>query len=343
MQKTSAWPLSLIYASLIVYASLYPFGEWRDQGIFSLSFLWQHWPKYWTGFDVGINLLGYAPFGFLLALGGLRSGRGAHALLWATLIAAGVSLALETAQVFLTSRVASNVDFALNAAGAWLGASVATLLEKGGALDRWSQLRQRWFVADARGGMVLLGLWPMALLYPAAVPLGLGQVMERLEESLADWLRNTPFLDWLPVRAIELQPMTPSAEMVSVWLGALIPCLIGFCVVRGGRRRGLFALMVMAGAVGVTALSHALSFGPVLAWSWFGLPVKVGLSMALATACVLLLAPRRVNAALAILQTLHAWEQGRFIRFNGVAQWLAWLWPYASLAYVLTLVTRADA
>ncbi len=363
MHKTSAWPLSFIYASLIVYASLYPFGEWRDQGIFALSFLWQPWPKYWTGFDVGINLLGYAPFGFLLSLAGLRSGRGApRAVLWATLIALVVSLAMETAQVFLTSRVASNVDFALNSLGGWSGAVLAALLEKAGALDRWSQLRQRWFVADARGGLVLLALWPVALLFPAAVPLGLGQVMERLEERLADWLRNTPFLDWLPVRAIELQPMTPSAEMISVWLGALIPCLLGFCVVRGGRRRGLFVLLVMASAIGVTALSHALSFGPVLAWSWFGLPVKVGLAMALGTSCVLLLAPRRVNAALAILcigvylsvinqasngpyfeQTLHAWEQGRFIRFNGVAQWLAWLWPYASLAYVLTLVTRADA
>jgi hypothetical protein len=25
--------------------------------------------------------------------------------------------------------------------------------------------------------------------------------------------------------------------------------------------------------------------------------------------------------------TLQAWEQGRFIRFHGLAQWLGWLWP----------------
>ena len=40
--------------------------------------------------------------------------------------------------------------------------------------------------------------------------------------------------------------------------------------------------------------------------------------------------------------TLQAWEQGRFIRFNGLAQWLGWLWPYAVLAYVLLRVSRPD-
>jgi hypothetical protein len=33
--------------------------------------------------------------------------------------------------------------------------------------------------------------------------------------------------------------------------------------------------------------------------------------------------------------TLQTWEQGRFIRFHGVGQWLGWFWPYASLLYAL--------
>ena len=32
--------------------------------------------------------------------------------------------------------------------------------------------------------------------------------------------------------------------------------------------------------------------------------------------------------------TLQSWEQGRFMRFYGLGQWLGWLWPYAVLAYV---------
>jgi hypothetical protein len=39
MHKTSAWPLALVYAALMVYASLYPFDGWRDQGIAPWAFL----------------------------------------------------------------------------------------------------------------------------------------------------------------------------------------------------------------------------------------------------------------------------------------------------------------
>ncbi len=359
MHKTSAWPLALIYAGLIVYASLYPFADWRYQGIAPWAYLWQPLPKYWTGFDVGINVLGYAPFGFLLALSALRTGRGRHAVLLAGLCGVFTSLLMETLQNYLPSRVPSNLDLSLNSAGALVGAALAALLERAGALARWSRIRERWFVREARGGLVLLALWPLALLYPVAVPLGLGQVMERLETGLADALSDTPFLAWLPVREVELQPMLPGAELVCVLLGALIPCLLGFCIIRGGRRRSLFVMAVMALGIGVTGLSAALSFGPAHAWDWFGLPVQAGLCTAFILAGLLLFIPRRVSAALVLLglgiflsvlnqapngpyfeQTLHAWEQGRFIRFNGVAQWLAWLWPYATLVYVLALVSR---
>ena len=34
------------------------------------------------------------------------------------------------------------------------------------------------FARDARGALVLMALWPAALLFPAAVPFGLGQVLE---------------------------------------------------------------------------------------------------------------------------------------------------------------------
>ena len=357
MHKTSAWPLAGVYLGLLVYASLYPFAEWRDQGILPFAFLWQPWPKYWTGFDVAINVVGYAPFGFLLAAGSLRSGRRRHALLLAALAAGLVSLVMETLQSYLPSRVASNVDFALNALGGWLGAALATLLERMGALAHWSRIRERWFVADARGGLVLLCLWPVALLFPAAVPLGLGQVMERLEAALAGVLQDTPFLQWLPVREVELQPLIPAAELVCVLLGALIPCLLGFCIIRSAPRRAVFALGVIATGIAATALSWALSYGPAHAWGWFGLPAQVGLGAALFLAMVLLPLPHRVCAALVLLgvgiylavlnqaptspyfaQTLHTWEQGRFIRFNGLAQWLGWLWPYGTLVYVLALV-----
>jgi VanZ family protein len=365
--KTSAWPLSQAYAALIVYASLYPFSGWRDQGVGPFAFIASPWPKYWTGFDIVANLCGYIPLGFLLALSFMRrsnarlAGARVAAIVVATLAGAVLSLLLEAVQTYLPERVPSNLDMGLNAGGTFLGAAVAAALEWAGAIDRWSRFRVRWFVAEARGALVLLALWPFALLFPASVPLGLGQVFERLEGALAEWLHDTPFLEWLPVRDVELQPLVPGVELVCVTLGVLIPCLLGYSVIGSPGRRALFAALVVAVGAGVTALSAALSWGPSHAWAWLSLPVQLGLAAGLALALALALVPRRGCAALLLLalvvhlsllnqapasayfaHTLQTWEQGRFIRFNGVAQWLGWLWPYAALLYVLVRISRSE-
>lgn len=359
--KTSAWPLAVATICLVVYASLYPFAEFRDQGISPFRFLTAPWPKYWTGFDVAINLAGYAPVGFLLALSALRSGRVSWAVTVAVLSAGVLSLCMETLQSYLPSRVPSNVDLALNTLGAWLGACVAWLLEKMGVIGRWSRFRARWLTLDARGAMVLLALWPAALLFPASVPMGLGQVLERLEKALAKALADTPFLNWLPVRDIELQPLVPGAELVCVALGALIPCLLGYCVIRTAWQRAVFSLVILTTGVAVSALSSALSYGPAHAWAWLDVPVRSGLLVAAGLALLLLPLRRRGAAAFALLalaihlsllnqapasayfaQTLQTWEQGRFIRFHGLAQWLGWLWPYAAVLYVMARLSGRE-
>jgi VanZ family protein len=362
MHKTSAWPLAWVYCGLVIYASLYPFTGWRDQGIAPWDFMWAHWPAYWTGFDVLSNATGYAPLGFLLCLGILRSGRSYFPVVNASVAAAALSFLMEAFQVYLPVRVPSNMDFMINVSGAWGGAVCALGLEKMGAIDRWSRFRTRWFVADARGGLVLLALWPAALLFPAPVPLGLGQIFERLEANLAEMLTETPFLEWLPVREVELQPLLPLGELVCVMLGALIPCLLGFCIIHATTRRFVFALFVLTCGVLASALSAALSFGPEHAWAWLNRPVAVGFGMAGVWAVFLLRAPPKVCAALMLLalgvalslinqsptstyfeQTLQTWEQGRFIRFHGLAQWLGWLWPYAATLYALAQIWVRDS
>ena len=352
--KTVSWPLALAFICLIIYASLYPFADWRNQGISPLIFLTASLPRYWSGFDVAANVLGYAPLGFLLTVASLRSGHVKWAMVLAVLGALLLSLAMETLQSYLPSRIPSNVDLALNTLGAALGAGSAWALEKLGALGRWSRFRARWLAPDARGAMALLVLWPVALLFPAAVPMGLGQVFERLEMALADALEGTPFLVWLPVREIELQPLVPLAVLVCVALGALTPLLLGYGVVHTLWRRAVFATLTLAAGIAVSALSAALSYGPEHAWAWLDLPVRAGLMLAAALALVLLPLGRRGAAAFALLalaiqlsllnqapasayfwQTLQTWEQGRFIRFHGLVQWLGWLWPYAALLYLL--------
>lgn len=359
MHKSAAWPLAWLYAGLVVYASCYPFVGWRDQGIAPWEFLFAPMARYWTGFDVGVNVVGYVPLGALLALGALRTRRSHHPVVGAVLVATLLSLVMEALQSYLPARIPSREDFLLNALGGAVGACGALLLERWGAIDRWSRVRARWFVLHSRGGLVLLALWPAALLFPAPVPLGLGQVLQRVEQGLAEWLSDTPYLHWLPARDAELTALAPGTEMLCVALGLLIPCLLGFCIVRPLARRLVLVGALALLAVVVTGLSAALSWGPLHAWAWLDLPAQWGLLVGALLALGLAFLPWRGSAALALValglyisvlnqapespyfaQTLQHWEQGRFIRFHGLAQWLGWLWPYGALVYLLAQLGR---
>ncbi len=353
--------MALLYAALIVYASLYPFVGWRDQGLAPWAFMAAPLPQYWTRFDILANVLGYVPMGFLLTLALLRAQWGWPAVLLAAMATALLSFTMEAAQSYLPIRVASNLDFSLNAAGGALGALLAYVLERLGAIDRWRRFRARWFVRNSRGALILLALWPVGLLFPAPVAFGLGQVYERLEESLARLLAGTPFLDWLPLREMELQPLLPGVELICVALGALVPCLLGYTVILEVRRRMLFALSAFAVGVFVSALSAALTWGPQYAWAWVSRPVELGLMMGAFIALVALFVPARVCVGLLMLAlvvqvallndapesayfaaTLQSWEQGRFIHFHGLAQWVGWLWPYVTVVYLLIWLGHPD-
>ena len=358
-RQTSAWPLSQLCVAVIVYASLYPFDQWRDQDIAPWAFLIAPWPKYWSGFDVAANVLGYAPLGFFLALSALRMRWRGSATLWATCLAALLSLMMEGLQSYLPARVPSQVDFMLNTVGAAAGAISASLLEQLGLLHRWSQFRARWFVRDAHMALALIAVWPVALLFPVAVPLGLGQVWERLEDFLTNVFDGTPFEEWIPMRAFELEPLLPGAELLCVMLGCLIPCLLGLGVIRQVGQRVVYCVWVLVMSLVMSALSAALTYGPNHTWTWLNLPVMIGLIGGLTLGLGFSMLSARVNWAFLLLsvlvqqsllnqspenayfaQTLQTWEQGRFIRFHGLVQWLSWLWPYAVLVFTLARLSR---
>ncbi|MDI9331783.1 MAG: VanZ family protein [Alphaproteobacteria bacterium] len=357
---TSARPLAWLYAALIVYASLYPFGPWRDQDIAPWTFLWAPRTPYWTAFDVASNLLGYAPLGFGVTLSVLRQGRTRKAWLRGWLTGCALSFLMESMQSYLPMRVPSQSDWLLNTLGAGLGAGLAQGLERRGFLLRYSAMRQRWFVNETHGTLPLLLTWPFALLFPLPIPLGLGQVFERLENFLAAVLTDTPFLEWLPMRAVELQPLMPATQSFCVALGLCLPVLLVFSVMPQRAHR-VHALWVLHGLAWlVSSLSVALTFGPAQAWAWLTPPVWVGLGLGLSIGIACLWLPMRICLVLLLVVTLihsswvnlapntvyydltlQIWEQGRFIRFNGLAQWLGWVWPYVLMADVMRRLARA--
>ena len=364
--RSSAWPLAWLYMGLIAYASLYPFAGWRWPAVSPWSFLMLPWPRYWTAFDLVSNLLGYLPLGLLILAALVRTGHSSGgSFLRAVLAAATVSLAMELVQNGLPSRVPSNVDWALNTTGAAGGALLGLLMRAVGLLDRWQRLRDRWFVDRSSGGLTLLLLWPTGLLFPMALPFGVGQVLSRLQETVAGWLDQTPLADWSR-NILEAQwfgpGLPPAGEFCAIALGLIAPCLLGFTICRSGWRRSVMVAGIASAGVAATTLSTALNFGPDHAMAWLSSTAMAGLSAGILASLLLAWVPRRAMSALGLMaltalvslmsqasedvyfaQSLQAWEQGRFIRFHGAAQWVGWLWPYAAMGYLLGRIAARDA
>ncbi|MGL6110564.1 MAG: VanZ family protein [Rubrivivax sp.] len=364
-QRSSAAPLALVYAALVLYASLYPFVGWRwPPGTTLGALLALPWPPWRDPFDVWSNVLGYLPLGALLHLAQVRGGRPAwRALLLALLLAGALSYATEVIQQFVPGRVPSRVDWALNCAGAAAGAALAALLQALGLLQRWQATRERWFVRDSAGGLSLLALWPVGLLFPTPVPLGVGHVGNQLREALVALFGDAPWASGLQVllqaSSNWVEPLPPMSEALVQVLGFLAPCLVAFSVARRGWRRGLLVLGLLVLGVAATTLSTALSFGPAHALAWLtplSLPA-LALGALVAALCALLDTRAAAGLGLAVLgalvvlvsqapvdpyfaESLQSWEQGRFIRFHGLALWIGWLWPYVAMAWLLSCLRR---
>lgn len=364
--RSSAAPLALAWMALVAYASLFPFEGWRwPPGADVVQMLALPWVQQASRFDLVSNFLGYAPLGLLLAVARLRAGsRVAGALLVAVLVASGLSYALELAQFLLPRRVPSSLDWVLNTGGAIAGAWLAALWQGLGWHDRWQAARQRWFHEHGASAFALLALWPVGLLFPAPVPLGLGQLWPALSRGLTEALEAVPWaepvLAWLAVQG-PFEPLGLGAEWLAVTLGLVAPCLLSFAVTRGVARRVGLAFGAALLGFGVSTLAAALNFGPSHALAWLTPAVLPGLAVGLALAIALSGVGPRLAAGLGLMaltglvalvtlaptdpyfaHTLADWEQGRFIRFHGAAQWVGWLWPYAAMLWLLWRLGSRD-
>ena len=350
------------YALLIVYASCYPFSGWRDTGLLPWTWLSEPMPRYWTVFDLVVNVVGYVPLGALLVLSLHPTLRGARALLAAAL--AGILLAalLETLQSYLPSRVPSNLDLMTNASGTLLGVLVGELLRIPLLEKSWLRsLREHWFSDQASRGLIIVGLWPLAQIYPQPYLFGQGQLLPTLSAWVSDWTDEPVDLVHLVWRDISVSvDEYLLAEVIITALGMTAAVLTLLCQTRRHAPRILLALGLMLATVTVKALAHAVLFAPDDAFSWLtpsaasgllvGAVMLGGLSFAppvaqrraaifaLAT-CLLLLNMLPSNPY--FLSTLQEWVQGKFLNFNGAAQFLSLAWPAFALWFLLHPVHRA--
>lgn len=347
----------LAYTLLIVYASLYPFTGWHSIGLSATAYLWAPLPHYWTLFDLAINVAGYMPFGILMVFALYPRVR--HGWAVALTIVCGVLLSgtMEAVQTFLPSRVASNLDLLTNAAGACAGAvggalSTRTFLEQ----SRFLMLRRRWLSQDASRGLIVLALWPLAQIYPQGYLFGHGQIAPILSDWLSAWLA-TP---------LDLSATLRHGAQLSIgqyWLSETIITTCGLTgalltllhLLRASAPKILLMLALLAAAVTLKALASALLFAPENAFAWLTPGAEGGLVLGAIMLTGLAFAPplaqRRVAALMLIIgllavnaapsnpyfvATLQSWVQGKFLNFNGAAQFLSLLWPFVTLWFLAT-------
>jgi VanZ family protein len=346
----------LIYVLLVGYASWYPLSGWHDMGLAPWAFLFAPLPHYWTMFDLVTNVIAYFPLGMLMVFALYPGIRG----IWAVLLtlACGILLSslMEAGQTFLPSRVSSNLDLLPNAAGTLIGAVAGVLLSRTFLeQSRLLQLRQRWFSHDAGRGLLVLALWPVAQIFPQSFLFGHGQFMPILSDALSKWL-SAP-IDVAAILRNDAQLTVEQywlAETIITACGLTGAVLTMLCVLRKHAPKAGLMVLAVATVLTTKSLANALLFAPENAFAWLtpgaqggllaGAMMLSGLAFArpvvqrrlaafslLASIIVVNLVPANPY----FIATLQSWLQGKFLNFNGMAQFLSLLWPFFALWFLL--------
>jgi len=316
-----------LYALLIAFGSLYSTAGFLGFDTWSLDFLFQPPPRYITRTDISTNLLVYMPLGYMLARHlGLPHQRGA-AILMATLGGACFSLLLESLQALLPDRIASNVDFSLNALGTLTGALLTLHHNRwrraGTALRGW---RHDWIVDTpwASLGLWLLALWAVAQFSLVPFP-GAGWISLHLRP-----------LDSPPDGAKPFNPLWFGAVLLEMTaLGAFTAALL-----KPGRYpSAMLLLFVTAFAMKLLSATILLKLRAV------GGVLSLETLSAFLLAFWLLLYPRisrhrRIVATVLLatilaVRSLHSdylvWPSASIFNIVGLAKVAASLWPYLAL------------
>ena len=335
--------VALAYTLVIVYASLQSSSGWRMPPPEVLRFLTAPWPRYITASDIALNIAAYLPLGAMLFFALRPPLAAAFACVLATLLAALLSLALESVQMFLPTRIASNVDLLANSAGAALGALGALLL------TLWhnplAALRTRMVRAGPLGdcGLIVMALWIVIQFQPSPVVFGSG--------NLRDALGITPLF-------MHSSQAYLLAEAAVVAL-AVVAIGLAISLLMQSRR---YTLRVMLVTLALTAAAKSIAAATITrspAWlQWLTPGVAAGLVAGAAGVAALVWLAPTPRAVLAILcvaaqvalinlmpdnpyQTLPSFMSTlpptHLANFGGIVRLLSQCWPFAALVLLCAL------
>jgi hypothetical protein len=201
----------------------------------------------------------------------------------------------------------------------------------------------------------MIGLWPLAQIYPQGYLLGLGQMLP----LLSGWLSQLLDKD-INLAALLRHGMPFGVQ--EYWLAETIIAACGLtgtllmlsCLLRRPAPRALLMLLLLLAAAAIKALASVLIFGPESALAWFTPGARGGVLLAVMMVAGLVYAPPAVQRRLAAISllasftavnlvpvnpyfiaTLQAWIQGKFLNFNGAAHFLSLFWPFFALWFLL--------
>ena len=336
--------LALSCLALIVYASLHPFSGWRDAGISPFVFLEAAWPRYWTVFDLVINVATYLPFGFFLAQSIGRRAGGLLASVLAFMLGIVLSFAIESIQTYLPSRVSSNIDLLCNSIGSGLGAILSLCF--GRRFFRSIARRQHLLapIPYIEYGLILTGFWLLTQLSPETLLFGAGDLRYLFD--------ITPAVPYAAPSFFAMEATIIVCNTVAI--GLIVRAILA---VNGSTYGGLPGFFLAA--LLIRALAAAVLVGPQDAFVWLTPGAGLGLLLGgmLLALLVLLPAPLRIAFAAVTLMAgtvlvnlapfnpysavaLAAWRQGHFLNFNGLTRLAASFWPFFALPYLILLGRR---
>lgn len=338
--------LAIAYLVVIAYTSLQPFRGWWIPPEEIRLFLSAPWPRYITLEDVLVNIGAYVPLGFLLARAFMVRFNSPRAVLVAAALACLTSVAMETVQMFMPARIASNVDVLTNGLGGLLGALAAPLFAPTRGLGmRLARLREQWFVygLSADVGLVLVCIWLITQLHPTAQLFGTGNLRDTFE--LPVWLIHTPQL------LVAVEAAVAGLNMLGVGL-------VVFALTRETMPRALAAAAVLGtgfAAKTFTSFTLAKAAGP---FAWLTPGVVLGGLLSAVSLYGLSHVPRSIQWIVAFLsiaaavvvinigpenpyQTLPpqllAGGATHFLSFSGLVRALSELWPFLVIIYTATV------
>ncbi len=337
-------PLLLIacYVLFIVYGSLSPFAGWRDQGLSFTEVLQEPLTLTFTAFDVAVNLLAYVPFGFLTALALRARFHIALSVVLATLCGMCVSAGMEYLQMYLPTRVSSNLDILTNTSGMLAGALLAA------SISSWSWLRHavvRWrghLFHHGRGtdfGLALLALWVFGHTNPTLPMLGNVFITEMEHEPFASSL-SEPFGWWasiavtlnllmlgiLLVTLLRIPRRVLTSLLAVLCLVALLKFIIAALLLKS------WALLLWINGEAMLGILSGLMLLMSVLWLPRIAVIRVGAAVAASYFVIVNFVVDRNTPSAAM--SIYHWHYLHLLNYNGLAQTIAMIFPLLLLFHL---------